>query len=80
MTIKKQTDAVLLNIAASAPILRPLYKRLLGKDPLDSSYDMHHSYVTKTQVSHGRTGPRYDDSTSDKAAILTKDSLPEENY
>ncbi|KAJ5209638.1 hypothetical protein N7449_004017 [Penicillium cf. viridicatum] len=74
------TKAVLLNIAASAPILRPLYKRLLGKEPLDSSYEMYYSYATKTQVSHGRTSPRYDDSTSDKVAILNKESLHRENY
>ncbi|KAK4870813.1 hypothetical protein LT330_000050 [Penicillium expansum] len=74
------TEAVLLNIAASAPILRPLYKRLLPKKHLDSSYEMHHSYAAKIQVSHGRTGPRHDDSTSDNAAILSKDSLTGDNY
>ncbi|KGO42976.1 hypothetical protein PEXP_027250 [Penicillium expansum] len=74
------TEAVLLNIAASAPILRPLYKRLIPKKHLDSSYEMHHSYAAKIQVSHGRTGPRHDDSTSDNAAILSKDSLTGDNY
>ncbi|KAJ6017601.1 hypothetical protein N7451_000980 [Penicillium sp. IBT 35674x] len=74
-------EAVLLNIAASAPVLRPLYKRLMKHESRNYSYEMNSHDVVRSHVLRSQSGIKSNDSASDKAAILVKDqSLPDSYY
>ncbi|KAJ5892485.1 hypothetical protein N7504_009176 [Penicillium tannophilum] len=75
-----QAEAVLLNIAASAPVLRPLYKRLIKNESRNYSYEMNSHDVVRSHVLRSQGGIKSNDSASDKAAILVKDQSPQNSY
>ncbi|KAJ5732639.1 hypothetical protein N7493_004120 [Penicillium malachiteum] len=66
-------EAVLLNIAASAPILRPLYRKIIRNQPHGYSYEMNSHEVSKSYITRDQGAIKSHDSASDKAAILAND-------
>ncbi|KAJ5659563.1 hypothetical protein N7507_006014 [Penicillium longicatenatum] len=73
-------EAVLLNIAASVPVLRPLYKRLMKTESRNYSYEMNSHDISRSHISRNQGTIGSNDSASDKAAILNKDQSLQNNY
>ncbi|KAJ5935459.1 hypothetical protein N7466_005006 [Penicillium verhagenii] len=73
-------EAILLNIAASAPVLRPLYKRILKTESRNYSYEMNSREMTRSHISRNQGGIKSHDSASDKAAILANQSSQDNYY
>ncbi|KAJ5631250.1 uncharacterized protein N7484_011350 [Penicillium longicatenatum] len=73
-------EAVLLNIAASAPVLRPLYKRLMETESRNYSYEMNSHDISRSHISRNQGAIKSNDSASDKAAILNKNQSLQDNY